>query len=347
MRGGDQAQRNAVDQHAGAHPGGAQQAFRAPLGGCVQPAGAGRRAVELLPGGQHLHQQLPRRLAVAGVAFAHREVGAQGLAVVWQRQREFFRDRRLFSEAGVAPGREAPAEHRGGELAEVADVCGGLPVGSELAFLGAAGEQRLPVGILAVDERARLEQRRRRHHQTVRLDVAQPFQMGAGVRISSRHRSTGLPAAEVRRLQQRLVMVREPPVRTRGIDAPLHTGDHLPVREVMLQQFVIGIKQARSTHQGKSDNVLIVGTHQAAVDLSFLFQHGLRGQLAYAATRPARLHEPAIEVPVFRQFLQHFAADHDLSAAAVQPVPESAPSLGLPPAKHLEHRAGINDGTHQ
>jgi hypothetical protein len=47
----------------------------------------------------------------AGIEFAHREVGAQRLAVVGERHLELGRDGALGG-AGVALGREAPAEDR-------------------------------------------------------------------------------------------------------------------------------------------------------------------------------------------------------------------------------------------
>ena len=51
----------------------------------------------------------------------------------------------------------------------------------------AAGEQPLPLRILTVQDRSRLDQRGSRNHQTVRLDETQPFEVGACVRIWRRH----------------------------------------------------------------------------------------------------------------------------------------------------------------
>ena len=83
-RGGDEAKRDAVEEQAGGNPGGPEQAldtalgrgFEARIGTC------GYRRVEVLPGVEHLDEKLPWSPAIARVALADGEVGAEGLAVV-------------------------------------------------------------------------------------------------------------------------------------------------------------------------------------------------------------------------------------------------------------------------
>ena len=87
-----------------------KQALGPALGRSLQPAGAGHRLVEVLPRIEHLHQKLPRRLIVARVALADGEVGVKGLAIVGERNLELRRNRSLL-RAGIAFGREAPAQH--------------------------------------------------------------------------------------------------------------------------------------------------------------------------------------------------------------------------------------------
>ena len=188
-RGGDEAKRGAVEQEAGGHPGAAKQTLRAPLGrGFEARAGtaAGRRNVEVPAGVEHLHEKLPGRRTVPRVALPDGEVGTERLAVVREGDFELRRNRSV-SRAGIPSGGEAPAEDGGGELPEVADA--GLrsaPV-VERALADAAGQTALTFRVVAVQERSGLDQRGRRDHEAVRLDEAEPFQVGAGVGVGGGH----------------------------------------------------------------------------------------------------------------------------------------------------------------
>ena len=77
-----------------------------------------RRAVEVVTGTEHAHQQLPAGRVLAGFALAHREVGAQQLAAVLQRRLQ-LRGHRAVVRARVAPWREVPPEHHRRERPEV------------------------------------------------------------------------------------------------------------------------------------------------------------------------------------------------------------------------------------
>ena len=109
-------------------------------------------------------------------------------------------------------------------------------------MVDAPGEQRLPLRILTVQDRSRLDQRRSRDHQAVRLDEAQPFEVGTGVRIGSGHTSAGFGTdAEVFRVEQRSVFSREVTIGTRRVDSSGGM-DHRRIHEVSLQTGVIRIQ---------------------------------------------------------------------------------------------------------
>ena len=188
-RGGDEAERDAVEEQATGHPGASEQPLDAAMGRGFQPrpgAAAGCRRVEILARVEHLHQKLPRRLPVPRVALADGEVGAQGLAVVRERNLQLGRNRG-FLRAGIPAGREAPAEDGASELPEVGEA--GLRAARrvELTLADASGQPALPFRILAVQDRARLDQRGSRDHEAVRLDEAEPFEVGAGVGVGDGH----------------------------------------------------------------------------------------------------------------------------------------------------------------
>ena len=135
---------------------------------------------------EHLHEQLPRRCAVLRIALAHREVRAQRLTVVRENDREIGRDRSFF-RARVALGREAPAEDRAREFSKVSHARLRVASRDDRPLVDAAGEQPLPLRILTVQDRSRLDQCGSGYHQAIRLDEAQPFEVGACVRIWRRH----------------------------------------------------------------------------------------------------------------------------------------------------------------
>ena len=152
--GGDEAKRDAVEEQAGGDPGAPEQALGAALGRGFEArtGAAGYRRVEVLPGVKHLDEKLPRRLTVARVALADREVGAEGLAVVREGKLQLGRNGSLL-RARVPVGREAPVEDGGGELAEVGDAGLRAARGVERALADAAGETVLPLRVLPVQDR--------------------------------------------------------------------------------------------------------------------------------------------------------------------------------------------------
>ena len=240
-RGGDQAQGNAVEQHPGGDPGAAQEALRTPLGRCLQSAGAGRRLVEVVSGGEHLHQQLPRRRAVLRIPLANREDRAQRLSVVRENDRQIGRNGRLC-RAGVTPRREAPAEDRAREFSEVSHGRLGIAPREDHAFVDTPGEHRLRLRILPIQDRSRLDQRRCRDHQSVRLYETQPFEVGTCVRIRRRHMSADFGSgAERPRVEQRSMFSREATIRTGREDSSGGTRDHGRIHEVALQTRVIRV----------------------------------------------------------------------------------------------------------
>ena len=184
---GDQAECDTVEQHPGGNAGAAEQALRPALGSCLQSAGTGAHLVEVLPGVEHLHQQLPRRRAVLRVAFAHREVRTECLTVVRENDRARSSGMEAFFRVRVALGREAPAEDLTREFSKVSHARLRIAPRGDRPLVDAAGEQRLALCILTVQDRSCFDQRRRRDHQTVGLDETQPFEMGACVRILRRH----------------------------------------------------------------------------------------------------------------------------------------------------------------
>ena len=182
-RGGDETKRGAVEQEAGGHPGAAKQTLRAPLGrGFETRAGtaAGRRNVEVPAGVEHLHEKLPRRRTVPRVALPDGELGTERLAVVREGDFELRRNRSVI-RAGIPSAGETPAEDGGGEIPEVADAGLWSALVVKFAFADAAGQTALSFRVMAVQERSGLDQRGRRDHEAVRLDEAEPFEVGAGV----------------------------------------------------------------------------------------------------------------------------------------------------------------------
>ncbi len=179
-RGRDQAQRNAVAEQAGAHPALAQQPFHAPAWRGLQTAMLARHLIKVLAGGQHPHQQLPGRAIRRRVTLAHRQIRREGLAILRQRHLQLRRDRRTCN-AGVALRREAPAQHRAGELLEIGDYR--FTAGALLGHT--RGQQTLAFGIAAWQQRTGTHQGRCRDHQTGGPHKANPLQMCRNCRVKS------------------------------------------------------------------------------------------------------------------------------------------------------------------
>ena len=121
-----------------------------------------------------------------------REVGSKDLTPFREHRFEVGRDWR-FLRARVAGGREIPAEHRGCEGAEVRQPGFGLRGGTGRiatvsAFLHAPAEQLLALGIVSIQERTGLDQRRGRDDEPGRADKAYPLQVGGDLRVESGHR---------------------------------------------------------------------------------------------------------------------------------------------------------------
>ena len=347
-RGGDQAQGNAVEQHPGGDPGAAQQALRTPLGRCLQSAGAGRRLVEFLAGGEHLHQQLPRRRAVLRIPLANREVCAQRLSVVRENDRQIVRDGSFF-RTHVALGRIGPAENRAREFAKVSHERLGIVPRKDDPLVDTPGKQRLPLRILTVQDRTRLDQCRCRDHQSVRLYETQPFEVGTCVRIRRRHMSADFGSgAERLRVEQRSMFSREATIRTGREDSSGGTRDHGRIHEVALQTRVIRVQQARATDQSERYDVLVVGLQCSTLDeFGLALANPSTADLTDPSSHSARFQQPACEVAIAHQFFQHSATDDKLSAAIVQPVPEPCSGCGPLSPEYFERDARIDNGAHQ
>ena len=272
-RGGDEAKSDAVEKQAGGDAGAPEQALGAALGRGFEArtGAAGYRRVEVLPGVEHLDEKLPRRLPVPRVALADGEVGAQGLAVVREGNLELGRNGSLL-RAGVPAGREAPVENGGGELAEVGDTGFRVTRGVERALADAAKQPALPLRVLPVQNRSRLRECRGGDHQAVRLDEAEPFEVGAGVGVGGGHVvGTGLSlpkrTAEIPHAEQLPVRWPEVIAVSGGKDSPAWGGNDVPVPEIAHQQVVVREEQACPACDGERQDVFVVGTA-----LTFSFQ---------------------------------------------------------------------------
>ena len=133
-------------------------------------------AVEVFAGLEDAHEELPGGRTLLRLELAHGEVGAQRLAVVGERHLELGRDGALGG-AGVALGREAPAEDRFREGAEVGQVRDRALLGVEGALRDARAQEPLPLGVAPVEDRPRAHQRRRRDHEARRPDEAEPLEV--------------------------------------------------------------------------------------------------------------------------------------------------------------------------
>ena len=135
-----------------------------------------RGTVQIGPRFGHLHQQLPGGTAIARVQLPHREVGTQRFVVLGKRQLQFRRNRTAV-HSGIPLGREAPAQYASGKPLEVGQEGLRLPAGPETPLFDALPEQPLTFNVPAVQNRARLYERVGGHHQSGRLDEAEPLQV--------------------------------------------------------------------------------------------------------------------------------------------------------------------------
>ena len=157
--------------------------------GCGCGRGCGPRyGGDSAPGGRDTRapRDGPRRGNVPHRFRAHREVGTQNLPGIRQRCFELGGNRRLV-RAGVPFRGEVPAEHGGGEGAEVRQPGLRLLLRAEAALLGALAKQPLPLGVAPVEDRARPHERRGGDDEPGGPDEAEPFEVGGDVGVGLRH----------------------------------------------------------------------------------------------------------------------------------------------------------------
>src|SRR5262249_39691248 len=94
--------RTAIEEHAGCDAGAPEQTLHATMRGCLELTLTRGDSVEVFSRCEHLHYELPNRLAILGLHLAHRIIGTESFPVVHQRDLELGRDRAL-SGSGVAP----------------------------------------------------------------------------------------------------------------------------------------------------------------------------------------------------------------------------------------------------
>ena len=224
--------------------------------------------------------------------------------------------------------------------------------GSSSRSLDAAGEPVLPLRVLPVQDRSRLRERRGGDHQAVRLDEAEPFEVGAGVGVGGGH--VGVVGLSVLRRAAKIPHAEQLPVRwpdvlavSGDIDSPAWDGNDVPVPEIVHQQVVVREEQTCPACDGERQDVFVVGSA-----LTFSFQSSLYGcnsSEAYLQDQPrldiARI--PFPEPAVCSQFIQKVAANRKRTPALVKPIPETSAGVGLSVSEHLERYVVVDDTTHQ
>ena len=152
-----------------------------------EPVPTGYRRVKVLPGVEHLDEELPRRLTVALVALADREVGAEGLAVVREGNLQLGRNRSLC-RAGEPAGRGSPSRGRWRRTPGSRRCMAPRRVRGRARARGCSRRVgSCPSASCRFRMASRLRERRGGYHQAVRLDVAEPFEVGAGVGVGGGH----------------------------------------------------------------------------------------------------------------------------------------------------------------
>ena len=222
----------------------------------------------------------------------------------------------------------------------------------EHALADAADQSALPFRILPVQDRSRLDQRGRRDHEAVRLNEAEPFEVGAGVGVRGGHvtandLSVSRSAAEIPHAEEFLVRGPEVLAIPCRIDFPQGAGDDVPVLEIIHQQIVVRVQQTCSTCDGKRQNVFVVGF--ADIPLPEIVRALLDVFVRYRA-RPAilaRVPQPSDESVVSAQLPPKFAANNQLPARTREPIEEASAGRGGIIAKHFVCHIGIDDPAHQ
>ena len=206
----NKTQRNAVEEHAGGNTGGAEKAFHPTLGRHFRSSGTLGRLVEVLFLAKDLDEQLPRHLTRLGITLAHGEIRAQCLTVVREMNFKLRRDWRLL-RTRVSLGRETPAEDGCSECVEVLEAVFATTSRGFLTLVDPAVEQCLPFHVVPIEDGPCLDQGGSRDHKAVRLDEAEPFEMGTGVWVRPYHPSTApTTSTKPTSIQQVLVVAREP-----------------------------------------------------------------------------------------------------------------------------------------
>ena len=112
----------------------------------------------------------------------------------------------------------------------------------ERALADAAGETALPFSVVAVQDRSGLDQRGRRDHEAVRLDEAEPFEVGAGVRVGGGHSSIGqVTATEILCLEQCPMFLSKFLTLMRCVNHPPWFRNNLHISKVIFQLAIVGI----------------------------------------------------------------------------------------------------------
>ena len=349
-RGGDEAKRDAVEEQAGGDAGAPEQALGAALGrGFEARTGAADyRRVEVLPVVECLDEELPGRLTVARVALADREVGAEGFAVVREGNLQLGRNRSLF-RARVPAGREAPVKDGGGELAEIGDAGLRAARGVERALANAAKQPALPLRVLAVQDRPRLRERRGGDHQAVRLDEAEPFEVGARVGVGGGHaRRVGLcRPAKSAIAEEAAVRVRHLFVLGGRVDLATGIRNDLAILEVHDQRCIVCVEQPRAAHQGKREDVFVVGP--ARVSPSDFICARIHGFVRHRPrpTNTGRCSEPSHESTVSAELSKKVTANDQLPTRTREPVEETYARRRPIISEHFVCHIGVDDSAHQ
>ena len=222
----------------------------------------------------------------------------------------------------------------------------------EHALPDAANQSALPFRILAVQDRSCLDQRGCRDYEAVRLDEAEPFEVGAGVGVGGGHvavndLSVSRSAAEIPHAEEFLVRGSQVLAIPCRIDFPRWGGDDVPVLEIIPQQVVVRVEQTCATCDGKRQDVFVVGF--ADIPLSEIVHALLDGFVRYGACSAilARVPEPSDESVISAQLPTKFAANHQLSAWTREPFEEAFAGWGGIIAEHFIDHVGIDDPAHQ
>ena len=159
-------------------------------------------------------------------------------------------------------------------------------------------------------------------------------------------------ATEVFHLKQLFVLVGEIPAMFLTVLRRVYLSswflNDFDIPKVVLQPAIIGVEEARSAHQGKGEDMLIVGRRKPVSDERlFAFTDYLLLYLPHPTSSSSFFREPSPEISVLSQLFQVFSADNKPSSITVQPVPELHARFSLFSAKYLEGYIGVDDRAHQ